>query len=80
MAALVKKQKVEDEEDQQIIKPEHITPNVDTSDWPLLLRNWDQREIFHHHCPGRHIALTLALAQSLSAQVTLHPFPPDAHL
>lgn len=48
MAALVKKQKVEDEEDQQIIKPEHITPNVDTSDWPLLLRNWDQREIHHH--------------------------------
>lgn len=43
--SLVKKQKVEEEEE-QIIKPEHITPTVDTSDWPLLLKNWDQREIF----------------------------------
>lgn len=43
--ALVKKQKVE-EDDDQIIKPEHITPTIDTSEWPLLLRNWDQREIF----------------------------------
>jgi H/ACA ribonucleoprotein complex subunit 4 len=45
MAALVKKQKVAEEEE-QVIKPEHITPSVDTSNWALLLKNWDQREIF----------------------------------
>jgi H/ACA ribonucleoprotein complex subunit 4 len=37
--ALVKKQEVEDD---QIIKPEAITPTLDTSNWPLLLKNWDQ--------------------------------------
>lgn len=37
--ALVKK----NTEDDQIIKPEAITPHIDTSDWPLLLKNWDQR-------------------------------------
>lgn len=25
------------------IKPENITPKIDTSAWPLLLKNWDQR-------------------------------------
>ncbi len=25
------------------IKPEKITPAVDTSDWPLLLKNYDKR-------------------------------------
>lgn len=30
------------EDDQQIIKPEAISPTVNTSDWPLLLKNWDQ--------------------------------------
>ena len=25
------------------IKPENITPTIDTSAWPLLLKNWDQR-------------------------------------
>ncbi|KAG9816451.1 centromere/microtubule-binding protein-like protein cbf5, partial [Aureobasidium melanogenum] len=24
------------------IKPENITPKIDTSAWPLLLKNWDQ--------------------------------------
>lgn len=37
--SLVKKT---DEEDQQIIKPEAVAPNVNTADWPLLLKNWDQ--------------------------------------
>jgi len=36
--ALVKKQ----EEDEYTIKPEAVTPTVDTSGWPLLLKNWDQ--------------------------------------
>ena len=27
------------------IKPENITPTIDTSAWPLLLKNWDQRTL-----------------------------------
>ncbi|SMY26971.1 unnamed protein product [Zymoseptoria tritici ST99CH_1A5] len=38
--ALVKKQA--SDEDNQIIKPEQISPSINTSDWPLLLKNWDQ--------------------------------------
>ncbi|KAK5134915.1 centromere/microtubule-binding protein cbf5 [Meristemomyces frigidus] len=30
------------DDDEQIIKPEAITPTLDTSSWPLLLKNWDQ--------------------------------------
>jgi len=30
------------EDDDQIIKPEAVTPSVDTSEWPLLLKNWDR--------------------------------------
>ena len=41
--SLVKVKKVE-EEDEQIIKPEAVAPNLNTSDWPLLLKNWDQRK------------------------------------
>lgn len=29
--------------EEQIIKPEATTPSIDTSGWPLLLKNWDQR-------------------------------------
>jgi len=28
------------------IKPEAVTPAVDTSTWPLLLKNYDKREQF----------------------------------
>jgi len=35
--------KHESGEDEMIIKPEAITPKIDTSAWPLLLKNWDQR-------------------------------------
>ncbi|KAK3647587.1 centromere/microtubule-binding protein cbf5 [Elasticomyces elasticus] len=35
--------KADDAADEMIIKPEVITPKIDTSDWPLLLKNWDQR-------------------------------------
>ena len=38
--ALVK----QDEGEELIIKPEAVTPAINTSEWPLLLRNWDQRE------------------------------------
>lgn len=31
------------DDDEQIIKPEAVTPALDTSGWPLLLKNWDQR-------------------------------------
>ena len=36
--ALVK----QDDGEELIIKPEAVNPTVDTSGWPLLLRNWDQ--------------------------------------
>lgn len=26
------------------IKPEAVTPSIPTSEWPLLLKNYDQRE------------------------------------
>ncbi|KAF2773505.1 putative rRNA pseudouridine synthase [Teratosphaeria nubilosa] len=38
--ALVKQQ--QSGADDQIIKPEAVTPSLNTSDWPLLLKNWDQ--------------------------------------
>lgn len=28
-----------------VIKPENVGPSVDTSTWPLLLKNWDQRTL-----------------------------------
>jgi len=31
------------EEDEQIIKPQASTPALDTSDWPLLLKNYSKR-------------------------------------
>lgn len=30
-------------EDEHIIKPQTTTPAADTSDWPLLLKNYDKR-------------------------------------
>ncbi|KAI6879543.1 Centromere/microtubule-binding protein [Hortaea werneckii] len=36
--ALVK----QDNGEELMIKPEAITPNINTADWPLLLRNWHQ--------------------------------------
>lgn len=33
-----------DGEEEMVIKPENVTEKPDTSDWPLLLRNYDKRE------------------------------------
>jgi H/ACA ribonucleoprotein complex subunit 4 len=32
------------EEDEYTIKPQATTPALDTSSWPLLLKNYDKRE------------------------------------
>lgn len=32
------------EEEEHTIKPQAVTPAVDTSSWPLLLKNYDKRE------------------------------------
>lgn len=40
---VVNKKKVEEQEE-HIIKPQATTPAVDTSQWPLLLKNYDNRE------------------------------------
>lgn len=31
------------EEEEQIIKPQAVAPAVNTSDWPLLLKNYEKR-------------------------------------
>lgn len=36
------KAKEEDEEKDHIIKPENTTPPVDSTDWPLLLKNYNR--------------------------------------
>lgn len=33
-------------EEEHIIKPQAVTPAVDTSSWPLLLKNYDKRACF----------------------------------
>lgn len=30
-------------QDEHVIKPQTTTPAADTSDWPLLLKNYDKR-------------------------------------
>jgi H/ACA ribonucleoprotein complex subunit 4 len=40
MAVVVNKK----EQEEHIIKPQAVTPPVDTSKWPLLLKNYDNRE------------------------------------
>lgn len=37
--AMVKK----NEETDMVIKPESVAPTVDTTEWPLLLKNWEKR-------------------------------------
>lgn len=31
-------------DDEYTIKPQAVTPAIDTSSWPLLLKNYDRRE------------------------------------
>ena len=40
--AVVKKTTTEEEE--YTIEPQATTPSLDTSQWPLLLKNYDKRE------------------------------------
>jgi H/ACA ribonucleoprotein complex subunit 4 len=35
---------VSKQEDEHIIKPQAVTPAIDTSSWPLLLKNYEKRE------------------------------------
>lgn len=34
-------------DDEYSIKPQAVTPALDTSSWPLLLKNYDKRECRH---------------------------------
>jgi hypothetical protein len=36
--------KHEEDENEQVIKPQTLVPAVDTSNWPLLLKNYDKRK------------------------------------
>ena len=40
---VVKTKKGEEQED-YAIKPQAVTPAIDTSSWPLLLKNYEKRE------------------------------------
>jgi H/ACA ribonucleoprotein complex subunit 4 len=45
--ALVKQKQADGEDEEMVIKPENVGPKIDTTEWPLLLKNWDQREYKH---------------------------------
>jgi hypothetical protein len=66
-----------EEEDEQIIKPEAVAPNVDTSNWPLLLKNWDQCK-WH---PAEHTFLPTILTRvsSVGPDRSLHAHPGRMH-
>lgn len=46
--ALVKKGEAEGE-DQYVIKPQNTVPSLNTSDWPLLLKNYDKMLVRSGH-------------------------------
>ncbi len=35
------------------IKPENVTPAIPTSEWPLLLKNYDKRELLRPRSPAQ---------------------------
>lgn len=37
------KELIKADEDEHVIQPQSTTPAADTSDWPLLLKNYDKR-------------------------------------
>lgn len=39
------------------IKPEAVTPNIPTSEWPLLLKNYDKREYIYHYVRCMELSL-----------------------
>ena len=62
------------------IKPEAVVPAVDTSEWPLLLRNYDQCTSLSHHPFIPRVAIANDRRQYSFVPVTLHPFLVDALL
>ena len=47
--ALVKVKKGGDNEDEYMIKPQSLVPALNTSDWPLLLKNYDKMLVRSGH-------------------------------
>ena len=45
------------QDDELVIKPEAVAPNVNYADWPLLLKNWDQRMSLHQPVIGSAVRL-----------------------
>jgi hypothetical protein len=43
------------QDEELVIKPEAVAPNVNYADWPLLLKNWDQRMSLHQPVIGRAV-------------------------
>ncbi|KAK3686318.1 centromere/microtubule-binding protein cbf5 [Vermiconidia calcicola] len=78
--ALVK----QDDGDEMVIKPENIEAKVDTSAWPLLLRNWDQLLVRTGHftpIPAGCTPLRRELKQYISSGVINldKPSNPSSH-
>lgn len=44
---------VKQADDELVIKPEAVAPNINYADWPLLLKNWDQRGSLYQMVIGR---------------------------
>jgi hypothetical protein len=58
------------EEPEYSIKPENVTPAIPTSEWPLLLKNYDKCTISAHSAITE---LSLTMVDSTRAHRPLHP-------
>lgn len=50
-------------DDEHCIKPQAVTPALDTSSWPLLLKNYDRREF---DAPWRYLCVSSAVPVTAS--------------
>lgn len=70
--ALVK----QDDGEEHIIKPEAVTPAIDTSAWPLLLRNWDQCKL---SSATQNLPCNADIESSTRPNRSFHPNPRRMH-
>ena len=66
------------------IKPEAVVPAVDTSTWPLLLKNYDKREFDLGSMDGIYMdmyvnGVLIVVLNSSRSHWTLHPNPERLH-
>lgn len=73
------KELIKAKEDEHVILPQSTTPAADTSDWPLLLKNYDKRTEWNSQ-PLQKRPVLLTLSQCLSEPDTLLLSPMGASL